>query len=521
MNTFLSKIVIVLVLGLLAGGAVYWHERQSILADIEATFDTRAQLVSSYITLMSHNVHALEALIEAHGKGVASSSTVDRAIAAIKHFPDYNVWGVSGLASEDGMPELSGSLTGSHVLLNPSPAVRHELVAALHLDPLFDILINNIPETVWVYYTSASGFIHIAPDPPVADFHYSPTLYLKPFWTEAAPERNPEQRQVISKLYEDYYGQGLMISISAPVEMEGEFRGVVSLDLGIDLLRKLTSMGHAPGESLLVDERNRIVARHGAISLDERYEVDVTSDGFDTRMKVLWLAREVTPGELRLLHRLPQRTLAAAAMARSLPAWGILVALAVLLLLSLRLHTEFRHVRQLMCRDSLTNLLNRRGLEAELSSLRQFAQETGYKTALLLFDIDHFKRINDTYGHVLGDEVLTILARRIITGLHEHDRVCRWGGEEILVLLVHDPDVPAMAIAERLRRNMQKTPMTAESVSLTISGGLTDWGFDESFDAAVMRADDYLYRAKELGRNRIENGPGKAPESPSGGTAGN
>jgi len=492
---------------ILVAGGVYVVERQRILADAFSTFDSRAHLIAEYMALMGHTVQTMKDIMEKHEHTPIRTPAVSRVFAAIEHFPGHDTWGVSGLATEGGIAELNGSLTGRAIIADPPPGVRRELEAAIHLDQHFGRLLENVPETIWVYYTSASGFIHIAPDPPVKDFRFSETMYTKPFWTEAAPAHNPEQRQIISELYDDYYGQGLMISISSPVRMNDEFVGVVSVDLGIDLLRELTGIGQAVGESMLVDQHDQLVASIEDFKAGERlYIPDVTGWKQDNPA-VIWLAREVVADELRLVHRLPRSTLAVATLRRSLLDWIALLAVGALLLVSIRLHEAYGKVRQMMHRDPLTGLLNRRGFERESEPMRRVAWRRGHRTSLVLFDIDFFKQVNDTHGHGIGDEVLTNLARRLMTGVDEHDRVCRWGGEEILVLLVHDLDTSTRAIADRLRASVAEAPLTEHDLSITVSGGLTEWTRGESLAAAVKRADDALYRAKSNGRNRVETGP--------------
>lgn len=492
---------------LAAGAIVYFVERQRIVSSTASTFESRAHLIGKYMASRRHDARSLQSTLERRDGRASATSTATRAIEAIDHYPRHGSWGVSGLASDGGLPELHGSLTGTDVLRDPSPAIRHELSAVLAIDHRFGTLLDSIPEIVWAYYTSASGFIHIAPAAPVAEFRFSETMYMKPFWAEAAPARNPERRQIISSLYDDYFGQGLMISISSPVEMNGEFTGVVSVDIGIELLRELADMGRAVGESILVDEHSRIVARAGTVEPGKRYEIPDAPDWDGGSVDALWITRDVVADELRLVHRLPRWTLALASVQRSLPAWIVLAALGALLVLSMRLHAAFARVRHLMHHDSLTGLLNRRGFQTDIPGLRELAHRHRLTTSVLLFDIDCFKRVNDCYGHDIGDDVLSNLARRLVAGVNEHDRVARWGGEEILVLLVHDRDTPALSIGERLRATVEENPVTAYDLRITVSGGLAEWCMDEALEAAVKRADDALYRAKESGRNRIESAP--------------
>lgn len=113
------------------------------------------------------------------------------------------------------------------------------------------------------------------------------------------------------------------------------------------------------------------------------------------------------------------------------------------------------------------------------------------------------KEINDLEGHSLGDEVLIELTQRVSSGVKEYDLLCRWGGEELLVLLAGDRVPIFLKVAERLRQTIENAPMSNRGISVTVSGGLTTWEPDEPLKSVVERADAFLYRAKEAGRNRI------------------
>jgi diguanylate cyclase (GGDEF)-like protein len=159
-------------------------------------------------------------------------------------------------------------------------------------------------------------------------------------------------------------------------------------------------------------------------------------------------------------------------------------------------------------RDELTGVCNRRALERQLHALVDAARAGGPGLALLFLDIDHFKAINDTYGHATGDVVLRELARRIGAELRERDGLGRWGGEEFVVLLPDAGIEDARALSERVRRMVAERQIAvgAMEVPATLSIGLAV--FDPIRDDAatlVARADAALYRAKAGGRNRVES----------------
>lgn len=490
-----------LLVAIIAAIAVYRGELASIRSSAIQTFDVRTNLIHQYIIQMRQNVYALEHGIESRYANAQLDDSIAPEIAAIRHYPEHGVWGLSGLDSEGGIAALSGTLTGFDTLQEPSSTVQKELTAVLESDHQFHTLIDNVPEIIWVYYTSTNDWIYVAPDPAIADFRFSEVVQTKEFWVQAVPENNPDRRQIITNLYDDYFEQGLMISISSPVVIDDQFIGVASIDLGIDLLRRLTGIGRATGESILVDEHDRIVARVGEFRHTEKYDVP-SQAGWIERADAYWLGAEVAPRELRLLHRLPKAELYRAAARASILFWIVLATMFGLVVFSLRLNEALSQVRSLMNRDSLTDLLNRRGFAAAARSLRKGA--TNRYSGLLLLDIDYFKEINDTHGHEFGDQVLVGLARRLRVGLTEHDLVCRWGGDEILAFVLCEHDASLHRIADRLRVQVGERPILEHGMYITISGGLTVWAADESLDVAVARADRLLYRAKSAGRNRIE-----------------
>ena len=149
--------------------------------------------------------------------------------------------------------------------------------------------------------------------------------------------------------------------------------------------------------------------------------------------------------------------------------------------------------------DPMTGLFNRRGLAMTLESVVQLRQQF----SAITLDIDHFKAINDSYGHDIGDEVIKSLAEQIRHNARESDILCRVGGEEFLVLLPGTPLAEAGMIAERLRQNVE-TLMLPGIQPITISLGVAYWNQQQGEpDKALKRADEALYRAKKEGRNRV------------------
>jgi diguanylate cyclase (GGDEF)-like protein len=163
-----------------------------------------------------------------------------------------------------------------------------------------------------------------------------------------------------------------------------------------------------------------------------------------------------------------------------------------------------RQLRQHAMTDPLTHLLNRRAMDIELESCRSAAHRYGRSFAVVMADIDHFKRVNDVHGHDIGDQVLATVAARINDNVRKGDRCSRWGGEEFLILLHGAGPENAMAVAEKLRHAIAGTPIvtSAGPLDITMSFGVAPYHHGDRIDTLTVRADESLYRAKEEGRNR-------------------
>lgn len=154
-------------------------------------------------------------------------------------------------------------------------------------------------------------------------------------------------------------------------------------------------------------------------------------------------------------------------------------------------------------RDSLTGVLNRRGFEWILNQEVNRLDRYGPAFSLVMFDVDHFKAINDTYGHDVGDDILCLLANLADKRVRRADLVGRWGGEEFMVLLPETGLEGGRVFAERLRAEVAEFNFPGVN-QVTVSVGLTATTPGEGVHTLTKRADDALYSAKQSGRNRVE-----------------
>lgn len=155
--------------------------------------------------------------------------------------------------------------------------------------------------------------------------------------------------------------------------------------------------------------------------------------------------------------------------------------------------------------DPLTGLPNRRLILERLNGEVALVERRDTPFSLALVDVDHFKRINDAFGHDTGDRALIAIAHALTTGLRAYDVCARWGGEEFLILLPETPGPAAVAIAERLRVLVDTLhdPQLPEGIEFSVSIGIAQHRADSPLADTIKRADLALYEAKDKGRNRI------------------
>jgi two-component system, cell cycle response regulator len=157
--------------------------------------------------------------------------------------------------------------------------------------------------------------------------------------------------------------------------------------------------------------------------------------------------------------------------------------------------------------DYLTGILNRRAFTQRAEDERYRANRNNHPICLLMLDIDHFKKINDTYGHDIGDDALKVMVELIGRDLRLSDALGRLGGEEFALLLPETEFDGAKVLAERIRQCVEENEMVLADgtvLKMTVSGGLAVWEKDMPYDDAIKLVDDRLYAAKKGGRNKIE-----------------
>lgn len=154
--------------------------------------------------------------------------------------------------------------------------------------------------------------------------------------------------------------------------------------------------------------------------------------------------------------------------------------------------------------DPLTSIYNRRKFNEMLTMEIERSKRYQNSLSIIMCDIDHFKKINDTFGHDVGDKAIRKFSKQIHENIRETDMFARWGGEEFMILMPNVSAKNAHSVAEKLRIIIEKTEVETAG-SFTASFGVTDLMFDDTAETFIKRADQTLYKAKRGGRNRVES----------------
>ena len=173
------------------------------------------------------------------------------------------------------------------------------------------------------------------------------------------------------------------------------------------------------------------------------------------------------------------------------------------------LKQEIKALSELVSTDALTHLPNYRYFTQVITQEIERSQRTGQPTTLIMIDADHFKRVNDNWGHETGNQALQLIGNSIKSNIRKLDIACRYGGEEFAVILPSTDSDIAIHVAERIRVSIENAQLlssdTEQVIPLTVSLGLSTYTYKrhDNWHQLVERADKELYRAKEQGRNQV------------------
>lgn len=426
----------------------------------------------------------------------------------------------------------AGNLTGKGRI--PEKGInRDELNLALKYNEFFSSFYERLEGVEWLYYTSENEFVNLYPWVPSKDFAYFEGIKNLDFYRLADPKHNPQRRILWAPVYQDHAGKGMVVTLSSPIYNSGSFMGVISLDLSTV---KLSELIHTKYKSYLVDIKDSVIAtdtrtvsgtmpvnfftilrnsrvkpeilmsaEEDIINLSGGYYVH--SSSFD---KVPW----------RFYLMVPVSHIIYNASVSSLPILltGIFLFFAMsefeksqktgrLLQDSLIELKSYQHLLENAAKmDMLTATLNRRGLKENFAVMLERLGTAKPPITFVIGDIDHFKQFNDALGHAAGDKVLIAITDAIRKNVESEDMICRWGGEEFVLVLIGKTYEDTMAVAESIRKQVEdlSIPWADETVLKgTMTFGVVEYNYVDSIDECVAKADCALYYGKEHGRNQV------------------
>lgn len=195
--------------------------------------------------------------------------------------------------------------------------------------------------------------------------------------------------------------------------------------------------------------------------------------------------------------------------------FNIIISFFVLLLFSTMFAAEILHMQNKLERenvflgeaasiDPLTHMLNRRSMNVRMKRAIESADLNGSVFCIMLIDLDDFKHVNDTYGHDCGDEILVSISQIISKDVRREDAVCRWGGEEILIMLQDDLQT-AKVVAERICKDVEHSVVlhNEHEIKVTLTAGLAQYKANQGLRALIEEADHNMYYGKQNGKNRV------------------
>ncbi|HNX92372.1 MAG TPA: diguanylate cyclase [Syntrophomonas sp.] len=521
---------VLLLLILFAAYIAYKNMYDSLVKDFYNTGVTKEHLIQEHIKICKNYIHGLKAYGDIYyQQGDKQNSQLFSLLRYDPALDSYNLDAIGGTARE----KTAGNLTGLGKI-PVSGEVREELNLALNYNKFFNLYYDEFPDVAWLYYTSASNFLNIYPWQESSKFSFSKNLKTVDFYTVAMPQNNPSREAVWTSPYLDEAGKGYMVTLSVPIYEEDTFKGVVSLDLTNAWLSQRIESNF---ESYLIDESHKIIAVSKVKTDDPqtkidqhlqlpRNKIDTSQEEYENKLyrqgsSLVFLA-EFQDAPWLLLLVVPLYEIIGKSLLAALPIiliglflWYALIEIEKRKKAEAELAKsleELRSYQDLLSKaakyDYLTNTLNRRGLKESFDQIVAAgipANDPSAQISFIIGDIDLFKNFNDTYGHATGDKVLINIAELMKNNCSENDVVCRWGGEEFVIMLPGRTYAQALAFAEYIRKEIEKIviPWEDRELKTSMTFGVQEGSYENTVEHTVDEADRALYIGKARGRNQV------------------
>jgi len=501
----------------------------ALLQDIESTAKSKEAQINRHIDLSKGFVDLMTIYgnnFFQHGK--TDDSELYKLLSYDTASNTYNLDAVEGTKYQ----KMVGNLTGMGNIPE-SGVLRDEVNLAFKFNQHFSSIYNKLPDIAWLYYTSENDFINIFPWVSSQEFIFKEDLQAEKFYTYVTPQNNPLRESLWTPAYLDHAGKGLMVTLSSPIYDKDTFMGVVSIDLTNSQLSEMIKSKYA---IYIIDDTNSVIANSLDIQFDQEVptletllgiskssaeELKTIRNNTIQRVGEYYIyAVDFNNAPWRMIFRVPVWLVVGKATLFALPILTI-----CLLLLFTFFEVEKRKKTEVQLTDSLeeltsyqkllenaakydflTSTINRRGLMDVFYKNIYLNKKTETSLSFILGDIDYFKKFNDAYGHAAGDKILIEIANIMQKNVSQNDVVCRWGGEEFIIMLLDKTYEEAMAVAEKIRKEIESTVIPWENeteLRATMTFGVAQHVYEDSFETSITKADRALYMGKERGRNQV------------------
>jgi len=483
------------------------NDFRNTAASRKADIDTDIQMSVNFIdmlTIYGNNYF---------GDEKAMSEELSELYSMLKYQADTDSYHLDA-AKDTASINKHGNITGKGAIPATGASLQNIGLAFSYYDFWYKFY-DRFPDIAWIYYTGEHDFISMYPWVSSKKFSYREALKKVPFYSVAIPENNLSREAVWTPVYLDEAGKGLMVTLSSPIYDEDTFMGVVSIDITNSRFSELLQ---CPYESYLIDAASSVIATTQEVPANDR----IISFG------ELIQGTKIDPGEIMAANNdtvqivgnsyvytstfdnTPWRMIMTESIytviLRSLIGTIPVILICILLLFTMYEVEKRRKAETVLIEtantDQLTGSKSRRYLEEKISEEICRADRYHKPTSLIIFDLDHFKSINDQWGHPVGDGVLIHVANLTKDTVRDVDTVARLGGEEFAVLLPETSLKGAKVLADRICTMLNEN-IHAVAGPVTASFGVAERHENETFDSWYKRADHAVYLAKEKGRNCV------------------
>lgn len=501
----------------------------SLIYQFEGNAKSKEALVSQYTELSDNFIDFMRMYGNAYFRqGKASDSNLLAYLHANPSLNTYNLDAIGGTK----LQEVVGNLSGIGRI--PEAGIdRDEMNLAFQYNQFFNDFYRRLPDLAQVYYISENNFANIYPWVSSEEFAYTEDLKTEEFYQNAIPQNDPLRKPSWSSVYMDHIGKGLVVTLSSPIYDKDSFKGVVSLNFSNVRLSELIDSQY---ESYLIDNTESVIATSHknkigpevtslkALLSNSQLEVSQMENLNKNTVQRLGLyyvyAVDFQKAPWRMFFIVPVVLIVFQSALYTLPVLMMCILFyltflqvekrkrtEVLLRNSLREIRAYQNLLENAAHyDFLTNTFNRRGLKESFTKITAQNEPNRTSISFLLGDVDHFKQFNDTFGHAAGDKVLIEISKLIKESIEENDVLCRWGGEEFLIMLVNRTYEQALNVAEEIRRKIEALVISwenGEELKTRITFGVAEHDYKGDINATIKKADYALYIAKEKGRNQV------------------